>query len=120
MEWPLRPRTAGDDGRSDALTLARATAARRMSPRRTVFPNLSPNERPPASGCGFALKPHGVAEVHTDLERSGGRSGAEGNGAFPMINQGDRAPAAAGTAVVMQATAWRFAARFARKEHDRG
>jgi hypothetical protein len=33
---------------------------------------------------------------------------------FPMINQGDRAPAAAATAVVAQATAWRSAARFAR------
>ena len=43
---------------SGALTLARAGAARRRSPRRTVLPNLSPNERPPASGCGFALKPH--------------------------------------------------------------
>jgi hypothetical protein len=37
-----------------------------------------------------------------------------------MINQGDRAPAAAATAVVAQATAWRSAARFARPEQDGG
>jgi hypothetical protein len=37
-----------------------------------------------------------------------------------MINQGDPAPAAAGTATVAAVTAWRSAARFARKEQDRG
>ena len=120
MEWPSRPGTARNKGRSGALTLARVTAARGRSPRLTVLPNLSPDERPASRGCGFALKPHGRAELHTDPERSGGRSGAEGNGVLPMFNQGDRARAAAGTAVVVQATAWRSAARFARKEQDRG
>jgi hypothetical protein len=37
-----------------------------------------------------------------------------------MINQGDRAPAAAATALVTWATAWRSAARFALKEQNRG
>jgi hypothetical protein len=82
-----------------------------------VLPNLSPDEPQAASGCGFALKPHGIAELQSDLEQSGGHAGDEGNGVLPMVDQGDRAPAAAGTATVAQATAWRSAARFAPKAH---
>ena len=57
MEWPSRPGTARNEERRGALTLARAIAARRRSPRRTVLPNLSPDERPVSRACGFALKP---------------------------------------------------------------
>jgi hypothetical protein len=70
-------------------------------------------------GCGFPLKPHGIAELRREAERSGGRSGAQRNGTLPVIGPGDRAETAAGTALVTRATAWRPAAHCASKEQDR-
>jgi hypothetical protein len=62
MEWPWRPGTARNKGRGGGRTLARATAACRRSPRRTVLPNLSPDEWPVPGGCGLPRNPHGGAE----------------------------------------------------------
>jgi hypothetical protein len=88
MEWPWRPGTAGDKGKEWWPTLARATAACRSSPRRTVLPNLSPDEGPAWSSCGFPLRPHCRAELHTRGEGIGPRSGATGNGALHVIKRG--------------------------------
>jgi hypothetical protein len=56
---------------------------------------------------------HCHAELHTEGEGIGQRSGGTGNGALHVINRGDRARAGAETAHVTRATAWRCAARFA-------
>jgi hypothetical protein len=47
--------------------VARRPAAPATTTRVSVLPNLSPNEPPAARGCGFALQPHGRAELQSDL-----------------------------------------------------